>query len=282
MTESTVRDRLIAAIRQATDDGASKTEDVADTILESGAWPPALEDALERATWALIEYDTDTADRGVSDEHYRERRADVERVAPILAVRGVEMTPENELKARQLSAALAHIYLDIEIGDRAREVTQNFPPHSEFDVTPRPTAGGTPAQKTVDDAPFTERAVHCAADAIARARGYVRGASLDEHYRDGREAIRALLAAVDDEALSAAGRAYDAASLLRDGDPMRAALDAALGGAVYGEVQTSRTAPAKSEAELRLAEIIGRINAADDGDDPPTLRDIYLIAQGRI
>lgn len=138
MAESTVRDRLIAAIRKATDDGASKTEDVADTILESGAWPPAPEDALEQATWALIEYDTDTADRGVSDEHYRERRADVERVAPILAVRGVEMTPENELKARQLFSALTHIYLDREIGDRAREITQNFPTPSEFDVPARP------------------------------------------------------------------------------------------------------------------------------------------------
>lgn len=42
------------------------------------------DDLIEEATWALIEWDTDTADRGVSDEHYRDRRADVERVFPIL------------------------------------------------------------------------------------------------------------------------------------------------------------------------------------------------------
>ncbi len=40
---------------------------------------------IEQATWALIEWDTDTSDRGVRDEHYRERRADVERIFPILA-----------------------------------------------------------------------------------------------------------------------------------------------------------------------------------------------------
>ena len=42
------------------------------------------EELIEQATYALIDYDTDVADRGVSDEHYRERRADVERVFPIL------------------------------------------------------------------------------------------------------------------------------------------------------------------------------------------------------
>ena len=38
------------------------------------------EDLIEQATWALIDYDTDVVDRGVRDEHYRERRGDVERV----------------------------------------------------------------------------------------------------------------------------------------------------------------------------------------------------------
>ncbi|KKI18729.1 hypothetical protein XM48_10640 [Leucobacter sp. Ag1] len=46
---------------------------------------PSPEERIEAATWALIEGDTDTSDRGVSDEHYRERRAEVERIAPILA-----------------------------------------------------------------------------------------------------------------------------------------------------------------------------------------------------
>lgn len=45
--------------------------------------PP--EDVIEQAAWSLIDYDTDTVDRGVSDEHYRERLADVQRVAPPLA-----------------------------------------------------------------------------------------------------------------------------------------------------------------------------------------------------
>lgn len=36
-----------------------------------------------------------------------------------------------------------------------------------------------------------------------------------------------------------------------------------------------------ADAQCRLDEIIGLINAADDGDEPPTNRDIYLIATGR-
>lgn len=40
---------------------------------------------IEQATWELIEWDTDTVDRGVRVEHYRDRRADIERVFPILA-----------------------------------------------------------------------------------------------------------------------------------------------------------------------------------------------------
>jgi hypothetical protein len=59
---------------------------------------------IESATWALIEYDTDTADRGVRDEHYRERRADVERVAPILANLRRLSTPTEE-DVEQLRAA---------------------------------------------------------------------------------------------------------------------------------------------------------------------------------
>lgn len=37
----------------------------------------------------------------------------------------------------------------------------------------------------------TDAQVHAAADAIARARGYVQGACLDEHYRDARAALTA-------------------------------------------------------------------------------------------
>jgi len=43
------------------------------------------EERIDQATWALIDADTDVVDRGVSGEHYRERRAEVERIAPILA-----------------------------------------------------------------------------------------------------------------------------------------------------------------------------------------------------
>ncbi len=59
---------------------------------------------IEQATWVLIEYDTDTADRGVSDEHYRERRADVERVFPLLFRRTVQGEPSDvAVKAAQQS-----------------------------------------------------------------------------------------------------------------------------------------------------------------------------------
>ena len=46
---------------------------------------PSHEERIEAATWALINGDTDVTDRGVSDSHYRERRAEVEKIAPILA-----------------------------------------------------------------------------------------------------------------------------------------------------------------------------------------------------
>lgn len=48
---------------------------------------------IEEATWVLIDWDTDIVDRGVRDEHYRERRADVERVFPILFRRPVQGEP---------------------------------------------------------------------------------------------------------------------------------------------------------------------------------------------
>lgn len=35
-------------------------------------------------------------------------------------------------------------------------------------------------------------------------------------------------------------------------------------------------------AQQRLDEIVNLINAADDGYEPPTLREIYLIAKGRV
>ncbi|MEV5068892.1 hypothetical protein MRBLMI12_000448 [Microbacterium sp. LMI12-1-1.1] len=41
-------------------------------------------------------------------------------------------TSDLEIKGRQLFAALAHIFLDSEIGDRAREVTKDFPSPEEF------------------------------------------------------------------------------------------------------------------------------------------------------
>jgi len=55
---------------------------------------------IEAATWALIDYDTDVVDRGVSDEHYRERRAEVERVWAVFeeahAPTDDERTPKDE------------------------------------------------------------------------------------------------------------------------------------------------------------------------------------------
>ena len=62
-------------------------------MLAEGA--PA-DEQVEAATWALIESDTDTSDRGVSDEHYRERRADVERVAPILRAGAAPPAPSDD------------------------------------------------------------------------------------------------------------------------------------------------------------------------------------------
>jgi hypothetical protein len=59
------------------------------------------ETLIDQATWALIEYDTDVSDRGVRDEHYRDRRADVERVFPILFRR-------SEVPVEQVEHCCAH------------------------------------------------------------------------------------------------------------------------------------------------------------------------------
>lgn len=47
-----------------------------------------------------------------------------------------QATPDLEIKGRQLFAALAHIYLDAEIGDRARELTKDFSSPEEFRTVP--------------------------------------------------------------------------------------------------------------------------------------------------
>jgi len=69
---------------------------------------------IEQATWALIDYDTDVADRGVRDEHYRGRRAEVERIAPILASRRapIEVTAAHdvEVQAAALREAAADVF----------------------------------------------------------------------------------------------------------------------------------------------------------------------------
>lgn len=41
-----------------------------------------IEAAVQGVAWALIENDADTSDRGVSEEHYRERVADARRILP--------------------------------------------------------------------------------------------------------------------------------------------------------------------------------------------------------
>ncbi|MBW9094623.1 hypothetical protein JNB62_13080 [Microbacterium jejuense] len=61
------------------------------------------EELIEKATWTLIEWDTDTADRGVRDEHYRERRTDVERIFPILFRR---QGPITDADVERIRAAL--------------------------------------------------------------------------------------------------------------------------------------------------------------------------------
>lgn len=63
---------------------------------------------IEQATWALIEWDTDTADRGVRDEHYRDRRADVERVFPLLFRRSEVPESSAEPLLAELSAWKKH------------------------------------------------------------------------------------------------------------------------------------------------------------------------------
>lgn len=54
---------------------------MADALLATDFWQPApevdRERAIETATWALINHDTDVVDRGVTDQHYRDRRDDV-------------------------------------------------------------------------------------------------------------------------------------------------------------------------------------------------------------
>lgn len=70
--------------------GTPKAGDLARYILRHGNAASSLsegaptEEQIEAATWALIDWDTDIVDRAVRDEHYRERRAEVERIAPIL------------------------------------------------------------------------------------------------------------------------------------------------------------------------------------------------------
>lgn len=61
------------------------------------------EEAIEAATHRLIDWDTDVADRGVSEEHYRERRADVERIFDIIA--GYRKHPEPEITEARVEAA---------------------------------------------------------------------------------------------------------------------------------------------------------------------------------
>lgn len=46
-----------------------------------------IEAAVQGVAWALIEDDTDTSDRGVSEEHYAERVADARRMLPALIER---------------------------------------------------------------------------------------------------------------------------------------------------------------------------------------------------
>lgn len=43
-----------------------------------------LEAAVQGVAWALIENDTDTSDRGVSQDHYKARVADARRLLPEL------------------------------------------------------------------------------------------------------------------------------------------------------------------------------------------------------
>lgn len=63
---------------------------------------------IEAATWALIEYDTDVSDRGVRDEHYRERRADVERVLAVFEAARKPTDDEREAR-RRVEEAVAYI-----------------------------------------------------------------------------------------------------------------------------------------------------------------------------
>jgi hypothetical protein len=77
-------ERVNRALRQY-DMGLLDVRGVAEVLIPEPPTDDEREALIEQATWALVEWDTDTADRGVRDEHYRERRADVERVFPILA-----------------------------------------------------------------------------------------------------------------------------------------------------------------------------------------------------
>lgn len=80
-------DDLVKRNGAAGDQALLKQERVARDIVRALLEPPTDEERealTEQAVWALIDHDTDVADRGVRDEHYRERRADVERILPIL------------------------------------------------------------------------------------------------------------------------------------------------------------------------------------------------------
>lgn len=109
---------LIAALRKGDGNGCERSnwlmQEAADALMANqGAIVNSIiertrheatdderEALIEQATWALIEWDTDTADRGVRDEHYRDRRADVERVFPILFRRSEVPEPSAEATNR--------------------------------------------------------------------------------------------------------------------------------------------------------------------------------------
>lgn len=93
---------------------------------------------IEQATWALIDYDTDVTDRGVRDEHYRERRADVERVLPILFRRPEVPEPQGE-----------HFHIWSDLPCKAGEC--RLEPQGESNVIPQtgqPTASGQASSAT--------------------------------------------------------------------------------------------------------------------------------------
>lgn len=105
-------------------------------MLAEGA--PA-DEQVEAATWALIESDTDTSDRGVSDEHYRERRADVERVAPILRAGAAPPAPSDEREMLITSLRrVAAVLEEYEFEDHASEAAGLMNSAAEALAAPAP------------------------------------------------------------------------------------------------------------------------------------------------